>query len=237
MKKNNSSRFGQKGFYIALSICVVAVFLTAYFVTSNSNTKQNNADQTAQSVVNEPQTPVLPEETAKAISTPTPTPKATEKPVATQPATTKEQDTTTATAASSQPTAFSMPVEGEIVVAHSQEALVYSKTYEDWRIHTGIDINCDKGTSVKAVADGTVEKVYTDPLKGIVIEISHGSIRSVYANLSTDSMVQVGSEVKAGDVISGIGDSGAFESKQQPHLHFELCKDEEPIDPLEWLQA
>lgn len=50
-------------------------------------------------------------------------------------------------------------------------------------------------------------------------------------------MVQVGSEVKAGDVISGVGDSGAFESKQQPHLHFELYQDEKPIDPVEILKA
>ncbi len=233
MKNNNNSRHGQKGFYIALSLCVVAVFLTAYFVTTKNSTNQNDSGQMTQSVVNEPQTPVLPEETAKSV--PTPTAKATEKP-AEKPA--KTQTETDATKPSnSQSTVFSMPVEGEIVVAHSQDTLIYSKTYEDWRTHTGIDINCEKGTPVKAVADGTVEKVYTDPLKGIVIEISHGSMRSIYSNLSTDNMVQVGSEVKAGDVISGVGDSGAFESKQQPHLHFELYQDEKPVDPSEILQA
>lgn len=233
MKNNNNSRRGQKGFYIALSLCIVAVFLTAYFVTTKNNTNQNDGGQMTQSVVNEPQTPVLPEETAK--TAPTPTAKPTEKPAA-KPAKT-QTESSAVKPANSQTAKFSMPAEGEIVVAHSQEALVYSKTYEDWRTHTGIDINCEKGTPVKAVADGTVEKVYTDPLKGIVIEISHGSMRSIYTNLSTDSMVQVGSEVKAGDVISGVGDSGAFESKQQPHLHFELYQDEKPIDPVEILKA
>lgn len=236
MKNNNKSKLGQKGFYIALSLCIVAVFLTAYFVTTKNNSNQNGNGPTTQSVVNEPQTPVLPEETAKQTPTPTSTPKATTKPAATASVEKKEEKDAVQTTNSKAAT-FSMPVDGEIVVAHSHDMLVYSKTYEDWRVHTGIDINCEKGTPVKAIADGTVEKVYTDELKGIVIEISHGSMRSIYTNLSTDNMVQVGSEVKAGDVISGVGDSGAFECKQQPHLHFELYQDEKPIDPAKVLKA
>ncbi len=236
MKNKNKSRIGQRGFYIALSLCVVAVFLTAYFVTTRNGEEPDMANQT-EHVATEPQTPVMPKTTESAMPTATATPIATQKPVATKaPAKSAVQDTTIKEA-NSEPTSFLMPVEGEIVVAYTQDTLVYSKTYEDWRVHNGIDINCEKGTPVKAVADGTVEKVYTDPLKGIVIEISHGSVRSVYANLSTDSMVQVGSQVKAGDVISGVGDSGAFESKQQPHLHFELYQNDQPIDPASLLQV
>lgn len=236
MKNKNKSRIGQRGFYIALSLCVVAVFLTAYFVTTRNGEEPDMANQT-EHVATEPQTPVMPKTTESAMPTATATPIATQKPVATKaPAKSAVQDTTIKET-NSEPTSFLMPVEGEIVVAYTQDTLVYSKTYEDWRVHNGIDINCEKGTPVKAVADGTVEKVYTDPLKGIVIEISHGSVRSVYANLSTDSMVQVGSQVKAGDVISGVGDSGAFESKQQPHLHFELYQNDQPIDPASLLQV
>ncbi len=236
MKNNNKSRIGHRGFYIALSLCVVAVFLTAYFVTTRNNEEPDMVNQT-EHVATEPKTPVLPEVMSSATPTASATPTVTQKPAATKAPAKKAVQEASVKQANSEPASFIMPVEGEIAVAHTQDTLVYSKTYEDWRVHNGIDINCEKGTPVKAVADGKVEKVYTDPLKGIVIEISHGSVRSVYANLSTDNMVQVGSEVKAGDVISGVGDSGAFESKQQPHLHFELYQNDQPIDPASLLQV
>lgn len=229
MKSNSFSRSAQKGFYIALSLCVAAIFVTAYIVTSHRGQQETATEQTAQSVASEPQTPVFPTET------PTPTPRATVSASPKEPVrSANAKPSETVQPVNTTPTNIAVPTEGEIAVAHSEDVLVYSKTYEDWRIHNGIDINCEKGTAVKAVADGVVEKVYTDPLKGIVIEISHGNMRSVYANLSTDSMVQVGAEVKTGDIISGVGDSGAFESGQQPHLHFELYQDNAAVDPAEW---
>lgn len=232
MKSKSFSRSAQKGFYIALSLCVAAIFVTAYVVTSNRGQENAVTEQNTQSVANEPQTPVFPTET------PVSTPRATTPVTSAEPvrsANTKPREEVQS--AATEPTGIAMPAEGELAVAHSDDVLVYSKTYEDWRIHNGIDINCEKGTAVKAVANGTVEKVYTDPLKGIVIEISHGNMRSVYANLSTDSMVQVGTEVKAGDIISGVGDSGTFESGQQPHLHFELYQDNAAVDPTDWFSA
>lgn len=232
MRSNSFSRSAQKGFYIALSLCVAAIFVTAYVVTSNRGQENAVTEQNTQSVANEPQMPVFPTETT------VPTPCATAPVASAEPVRSVNTIPQAAVqSAATTPTSIAAPAEGEIAVAYSEDVLVYSKTYEDWRIHNGIDINCEKGTAVRAVADGIVEKVYTDPLKGIVIEISHGNMRSVYANLSTDSMVQVGTEVKTGDIISGVGDSGTFESGQQPHLHFELYQDNAAVDPTEWFSA
>ena len=103
--------------------------------------------------------------------------------------------------------------------------------------HYGVDIKAPLDTQVKAVAAGTVTKVYTDDKYGITIEINHGDgLTSVYSNLSTGSMVEVSDVVEKGQVISGVGDTSLFESLEESHLHFEMHKDGTPVDPKTYLE-
>ena len=46
-------------------------------------------------------------------------------------------------------------------------------------------------------------------------------------------MAHIGKVVEKGQVISGIGDTALFEIKDSPHLHFEITKDGQYIDPLD----
>ncbi|NLY42862.1 MAG: M23 family metallopeptidase [Clostridiaceae bacterium] len=128
------------------------------------------------------------------------------------------------------------PVDGEIIMDFSIDVPIYSKTMEDWRTHKGIDIRSERGTQVKAVADGIVEKVYNDDKMGITIVIDHGNgLKTVYSNLSSDKMVKEGQHIKQGEVISGVGDTAMIEIGDQPHLHFEMIKDGKNVDPKQYL--
>ena len=130
---------------------------------------------------------------------------------------------------------ISMPVSGEVIKEFSGDELVYSKTFDDYRVHNGIDIRANRSEAVFSVYDGAVEDVYTDDLEGIVIVINHNNgYSSVYKNLSSDKMVKKGELVTKGQVISGVGNSGIFESEEESHLHFELLKDGENVNPLEY---
>ena len=124
------------------------------------------------------------------------------------------------------------PAEGNILKGYSGKGLVYSKTLDQYMVHKGIDIGGRLDAQVKAVADGTVTKVFTDDTMGITIVIDHGNdISTVYFNLSTDSMVETGDTVKQGQVISGIGDTALFECSDEAHLHFEVLKNGRNINP------
>ncbi len=126
-----------------------------------------------------------------------------------------------------------MPVDGEIILDFAKDTLVYSRTLEQWSSHDGVDIKSDRGTPVKAAADGIVEKIYNDNKLGITIIIDHGNgLKTKYCNLSTDNMVEAETLVKKGDTISGIGNSATFEIGDQSHLHFEVIKNGENIDPM-----
>lgn len=128
------------------------------------------------------------------------------------------------------------PLEGDIILEFAVDKLIYSKTLEQWCTHKGIDIKSDRGTPVKAAADGVIEKIYHDDKLGITIVIDHGNnIKTKYCNLSTDNMVKEQQEVRQGEVISGVGDTAAFEIGDQPHLHFEVINDGKNIDPRSML--
>lgn len=125
-----------------------------------------------------------------------------------------------------------LPIEGPIVTEFTKDSLVYSKTLESWVGHKAIDIGAKEGTPVLASMEGVVEKVYEDELWGIVIIIDHGNnLKTKYANLSTKEMVKEGVRVKKGDHISKVGKSSKIEMLMEPHLHFEVIKNEEIVDP------
>lgn len=131
---------------------------------------------------------------------------------------------------------FDMPVFGEVTQAFSNNKLLYSRTLEEWRVHTGVDIAADRGTPVKAAAKGVVTDVKSDPMYGITVIIEHSDgIKSVYCNLASDEMVVPNQKVEQGDVIGSVGNTAAFESLEQSHLHFEVWKNDVPVEPAEYL--
>ena len=137
---------------------------------------------------------------------------------------------------SSDAVTFISPVSGKVMKHHSTDVPVYSTTLEEWRIHTGIDVSVADGADVFAAAAGNVSKVYSDPLLGKTVEITHkdGS-KSLYSNLSADGLVSVGKEVTSGEKIGVVGDSAISEIADEAHLHFEIVVNGESVDPLDYL--
>jgi len=96
--------------------------------------------------------------------------------------------------------------------------------------HQGVDFKAPSGTPVLATADGVVDQVQED-VKGYgkYIVIKHAdNFSTKYAQLS-EFRVTIGSSVKQGQVIGLVGNSGASTG---PHLHFEVIKDQQAIDPM-----
>lgn len=129
-----------------------------------------------------------------------------------------------------------VPVFGTAYTEFSEDALVYSKTLDQWSTHNGLDIKAEEGSPVRASMDGVVEELVNDPKLGLTIVISHGgNVQTRYSNLSTLDLVSEGQKVKKGDVISGVGKTALYEIADDPHLHFEVMKDGKNIDPKNYL--
>ena len=69
----------------------------------------------------------------------------------------------------------------------------------------------------------------------MVIEHKNG-FESIYSSLLTAEFINVGEEVKQGQTIATVGNTATFEIADNTHLHFELKKDGENVDPNIYLK-
>lgn len=99
--------------------------------------------------------------------------------------------------------------------------------------HFGIDLVAPKEDPVKAVLDGTVILSSFTADGGNVLQIQHSNnMVSVYKHNSV-LLKKEGDQVKAGESIAFIGNSG--DHSNGPHLHFELWLNGIPVNPKEYL--
>ena len=132
---------------------------------------------------------------------------------------------------------FTKPAEGEIICEYAKDNLIYSETLKEWITHTAIDIKADKTSVIKSSADGIVKSIVNDPRYGLTVVIQHeDGYETVYSNLLTSEFIVVGEEVTQGQTIGTVGNTAAFESNMDYHLHFELLKDGEYVDPTIYLK-
>ncbi|MBO7304053.1 MAG: M23 family metallopeptidase [Clostridia bacterium] len=134
------------------------------------------------------------------------------------------------------PTVYIAPVSGTVRTSHSSSVPVFSPTLEEWRIHTGIDIDTEEGADVFAAADGEVSAVYSDALLGKTVEITHADgVVTRYSNLASENLPKVGKTVKCGEKIAKVGDSAISEIAEDVHLHFEVLLNGTSVNPLDYL--
>ncbi|MGB8706317.1 MAG: M23 family metallopeptidase [Gillisia sp.] len=98
------------------------------------------------------------------------------------------------------------------------------------KFHYGMDFSAPRGTPVYATGDGVVARADNRATGfGNHIEIEHGfGYRTLYAHLYKYN-VKVGEHVKRGDLIGFVGSTGR---SQGTHLHYEVFKDGEHINPI-----
>ena len=98
------------------------------------------------------------------------------------------------------------------------------------KMHWGMDFTAAKGVPIYATGDGIITRADNNASGyGKHIRIDHGyGYMSLYAHLSNYN-VKRGQKVKRGDLIGFIGSTGRSEA---PHLHYEVWKDDQRINPI-----
>lgn len=113
----------------------------------------------------------------------------------------------------------------------------FNKTLGTYYLHEGIDFSASVGDEVCAIADGTVEGIYTsDVLTGTQIVLTHADgLTSLYQGVEAKDGLSVGDTVKKGDVIGAVAEATGVEYKDGAHLHFELKQNGTSVDPNAYL--
>ena len=213
--QNNKEKQNKRGYYIALSLCLIAVGVSAWYFLGGA-VKEAEELQPVLSI------PV--EETKPQPSKDKPT-ASTEEEQPSQPEQPKPEVRETV-----------LPVSGDVVYDYAMDRLTYNPTTRDWRVHDGVDLAAEPGTTVKAAKAGTVSDIYEDDYYGTTVSIAHdGGYMSYYSNLDAAVLTEIGRTVAAGDAIGSVGTTALMESGQDSHLHFSVTCSGEPVDPASFL--
>ena len=98
--------------------------------------------------------------------------------------------------------------------------------------HSGIDIKGERGTPVKTTANGKVEVAGWYGGYGKCVIVKHeNKLKTLYGHLS-EITVREGDEIESGQVIGRLGSTGRSSG---PHLHYEIIKDDEKVNPGDYI--
>ncbi|MDD4157891.1 MAG: peptidoglycan DD-metalloendopeptidase family protein [Proteiniphilum sp.] len=109
-----------------------------------------------------------------------------------------------------------------------------TKKHSEWNVTTnsnGVDIQAQKGASIRSVFDGEVSKVFSFPGSNTCVIVRHGDYYTFYANIY-DLFVKQGDRVKTGQALGRIytdPDTGIAT------MHFQLWQKTTKLDPAPWL--
>jgi hypothetical protein len=121
-------------------------------------------------------------------------------------------------------TDWSWPVHGAVLYGFGW--------HETWgKAHLGMDIVAPAGTPVVAAADGVVRRIFADEDLGEVVEVDHGELIGLYAQVDR-VVVVIDQRVRRGDRLASVGRPVGAERGMRPHLHFEVLTPEGiEVDP------
>lgn len=125
-----------------------------------------------------------------------------------------------------------------ILKEYSADALLFNQTLNQWEAHKAVDYVAASGTNVLASYEGTVQSIYSNYMEGTVVVIDHGDgLKTIYKSLDSNTLVEEGDTVDKGDVIGTASDSAMNEAGDGAHVHFEVWKDSQKVDPSAYLVA
>lgn len=123
---------------------------------------------------------------------------------------------------------FDAPLPGRLI--DSPFGLRQLPWEDNGRLHQGVDIAAPAGAAVKASADGVVKRIGVSSTYGRFVEVMHkGGMTTFYAHLKAPARgVKPGAYVHRGATVAFVGNSGRSTGS---HLHFEIRKGDEPLNP------
>lgn len=231
-------------FYIVVASCLLIIGGASWFAVANyernattssnfqkSESYDNNINSYTENTTSTPITETPTESVAEPLQN---VEKPTESKAPTpESAVSSKPQSVTSSKSESKPTTpkfqYTMPVEGDILKFPSETQLQYSKTYNDMRLHKGIDIACKKGTPVNACADGTILSIEESQTLGTTVTIDHGAGVAVKYSAIEKPKFSVGDSVKMGDVI-GNASTVPSECKDKSHIHIEILRNGKYVD-------
>ncbi len=127
------------------------------------------------------------------------------------------------------------PVEGNVLMNYSMDSSIYFATLDQYKYNPAMIISAKEGDAVAAAAGGEIVKIKKDAQSGLTVQMDIGDGYTVIYGQLQDLNFKEGARLEAGDVIGTIAAPTKYYSLEGTNLFFELMKDKEPVNPMDFL--
>lgn len=128
------------------------------------------------------------------------------------------------------------PASGAVIMNYSMDQTVFFQTLEQYKYNPAMIISGEVGETIGASAAGIVTNIEETAQTGTTVTLDMGNgYSAVYGQLS-DVPVAVGDYVGTGESLGTLSEPTKYYSVEGPNLYFEVLKDGEPVDPLNFME-
>ena len=128
------------------------------------------------------------------------------------------------------------PASGAVIMGYSMDQTVFFQTLEQYKYNPAMIISGEVGETITASAAGIVTDIAETAQTGTTVSLDMGNgYTAVYGQL-TDVALSAGDYVNAGEKIGNLSEPTKYYSIEGPNLYFEIIKDGEPVDPMNFME-
>lgn len=136
----------------------------------------------------------------------------------------------------SEDSTLAWPASGAVIMSYSMDQTVFFQTLEQYKYNPAMIISGEAGEMIGASAAGIVTNIEETAQTGTTVTLDMGNgYSAVYGQLS-DVPVAVGDYVGAGESLGTLSEPTKYYSVEGPNLYFEVLKDGEPVDPMNFME-
>ena len=136
----------------------------------------------------------------------------------------------------SEDSVLTWPASGAVIMGYSMDQTVFFQTLEQYKYNPAMIIGGEVGETITASAAGIVTNIEETAQTGTTVTLDMGNgYTAVYGQL-TDVPFSTGDYVNAGEMIGNLSEPTKYYSVEGPNLYFEILKDGEPVDPMNFME-
>lgn len=127
------------------------------------------------------------------------------------------------------------PVNGNVIMSYSMDKAIYFSTLDQYKYNPALIISGAVNDNVIASASGVVKSIDDLRETGITVNVDLGNGYECFYGQLADVQVKVGDYIQTKDVIGYVGEPTKYYSVEGANLYFEMRKDGQPVNPLDYM--
>lgn len=128
------------------------------------------------------------------------------------------------------------PVNGAVILSYNMETPVYFSTLDQYKYNPAVIIAGAEGDQVICGAPGIVKSIDVTAETGTTVNIDIGNGYELFYGQLKEVPVQVGQAVEAKTVLGYVSQPTKYYSVEGPNVYFEMRKDGQPVNPVEFME-